>query len=108
MIRSDLVPYEGENPNGLREGERCSFCESGALISWRHEREPGCDECERGCDEREPGRPGAGPGRVDPGDHRDRPAATGHRGRVRAVAARGRSRDGDGLLGDLPVLPEPG
>ncbi|CAA9238789.1 MAG: Transcriptional regulator, AcrR family, partial [uncultured Blastococcus sp.] len=53
-------------------------------------------------------RPGARPRRADRRDHRRGPPPAG-RGRCRgALAACGRARGGDGLLGRLPVLPEPG
>src|SRR5262252_1043586 len=96
MIR-EIRPMEGpvlpdDEASALRE--RCSRSESGALLDCL---------CECGAHG-----PGAGPGRTHQGDHRDRPAAACHRGRGRAVAACRRPGDGDGLLRDLPLLPEPG
>ena len=67
-----------------------------------------CDQCSRPWHHRRmPYRPRTRPRRADRRDHRRRPAPAGRGRRGRAVAARGRPRGRHGLLGGLPVLPEP-
>ena len=45
--------------------------------------------------------------RIEGADHRARPAASGHRGRGRAVAAGDRARPGHGVVGGVPLRRQP-